>query len=234
MFRESLLDSSPGRRKQKRWPMAAAFVLESFIAVVLVTVPLLSTGVIPVSAGFRCPVLLPVVSADMKPARVSTGHSSGLQTSMPAVIPVNTSSDVLRFGRPAQDAGYDPNPNPSFIGLGGKGPDLRCDNCGPAVKPGREDKPFVVSHLSEAQLVRRIEPVYPRTAVLMNLQGEVEMHAIIAKDGTVQSLSVISGHPLLAQAALDAVRQWRYRPYVLNGKPVEVETFITVNFRRGH
>jgi protein TonB len=65
----------------------------------------------------------------------------------------------------------------------------------------------------------------------MGLQGEVKLHALIAKDGTIQSLSVTSGHPMLAQAALVAVRQWRYRPYVLNGQAVEVETFITVNFR---
>jgi periplasmic protein TonB len=60
----------------------------------------------------------------------------------------------------------------------------------------------------------------------------VRLHAIIARDGTIQSLNVISGHPLLASAALDAVRQWRYRPYLLNGEAVEVETFITVNFRK--
>jgi len=54
--------------------------------------------------------------------------------------------------------------------------------------------------------------------------------AIIGKDGTIQNLHVISGHPLLSQAALDAVKQWRYKPYVLNGEPVEVDTTIQVNF----
>jgi len=70
--------------------------------------------------------------------------------------------------------------------------------------------------------------------VLAGIQGEVRLHAVIAKDGTIQSLSVTSGQPILAQAALEAVRQWRYRPYLLNGKAVEVETFITVNFRKDH
>jgi len=84
----------------------------------------------------------------------------------------------------------------------------------------------------EALLVHRVEPVYNHDVFLINLQGEVRLHAIIARDGTVQSLSVTSGHPMLAQAALDAVRQWRYRPYVLNGEAVEVETLITVNFKR--
>jgi protein TonB len=59
----------------------------------------------------------------------------------------------------------------------------------------------------------------------------VQLHAVIAKDGSIQSLSVTKGNPLLSQAALDAVRQWRYRPYMLNDEAVEVETFITVNFR---
>jgi periplasmic protein TonB len=81
-------------------------------------------------------------------------------------------------------------------------------------------------------LLHRVEPVYPHMAVLTNMQGEVKLHALIAKDGTIQSLSVSSGPPILAQAAIDAVRQWRYRPYLLNGQAVEVETFITVNFKR--
>jgi protein TonB len=78
-----------------------------------------------------------------------------------------------------------------------------------------------------------VEPIYPRIATLTGIQGQVKLHAIIARDGTIQSLNAISGHPLLVHAALDAVGQWRYRPYVLNGEAVEVETFITVNFRKG-
>jgi periplasmic protein TonB len=234
MFHDTLLDSSPSQHRQKRWPMATAFVLESVGAVVAIIIPLLSTGVIPLSNGFRCPVMLPIVKADVRAARASSGQNSAPRSSVPAVIAVNTNADVLRFGPSTHNSGNEPNPNPNFLASNGNGLDLRCDSCASSVKPGHEDKPFSVSHLSEAQLVHRVEPVYPRSAVLMNLQGEVQLHAIIAKDGAIQSLSVTSGHPLLAQAALDAVRQWRYRPYVLNGEPVEVETLITVNFRRGH
>jgi protein TonB len=81
-------------------------------------------------------------------------------------------------------------------------------------------------------LLKKVEPAYPRVAQLASVSGVVKLHAIIAKDGSIQSLSVISGHPLLAPAAVEAVRQWRYRPYRLNGEVVEVETFITVNFKR--
>jgi protein TonB len=72
-------------------------------------------------------------------------------------------------------------------------------------------------------------------AVRAGVQGEVKLHAIIARNGTIESLNAVSGHPLLIRAAMDAVGQWRYRPYILNGEAVEVETFITVNFRKeGH
>src|SRR5260221_574434 len=75
--------------------------------------------------------------------------------------------------------------------------------------------------------------VYPAMAVQTRTQGTVILHALISKDGSIESLQVVSGHPFLARAALDAVRQWRYRPYILNGQPIEVETQVTVNFTLG-
>jgi len=78
------------------------------------------------------------------------------------------------------------------------------------------------------QLISRVDPVYPDT----DAQGTVVLHAIIGPDGTVQQLSVISGPPPLVKAAVDAVRQWTYRPYLLNGDPVSVDTTVTVSFKR--
>ncbi|HEX4643042.1 MAG TPA: TonB family protein [Candidatus Acidoferrales bacterium] len=83
----------------------------------------------------------------------------------------------------------------------------------------------------EAQLISRIEPQYPFIAMETKTEGTVRLHAIISRDGRITFLDVLSGHPLLVKAALDAVRQWRYRPTMLNGEPVEVETSITVIFR---
>jgi protein TonB len=83
----------------------------------------------------------------------------------------------------------------------------------------------------EAQLISRIEPQYPSFALQTKTQGTVRLHAIISRDGRITSLDVLSGHPFLVKAALEAVRQWRYRPTLLNGEPVEVETSITVIFR---
>jgi periplasmic protein TonB len=81
-----------------------------------------------------------------------------------------------------------------------------------------------------AALIHKVQPQYPVIARTMHLAGTVCLRAIIATDGTVRQLEVISGNPILANPALQAVRQWRYQPTRLNGEPVEVETFITVNF----
>ena len=79
-------------------------------------------------------------------------------------------------------------------------------------------------------LINRIEPTYPALAQQARIQGAVVLTAVIAKDGSVAHLQVLSGNPLLAPAAIAAVKQWRYKPFVLNGQPVEVETTITVTF----
>jgi periplasmic protein TonB len=87
--------------------------------------------------------------------------------------------------------------------------------------------------VQQAQLISRIEPHYPFLAVQTRTQGTVLLHATINLDGHITALEVVSGPPLLVQAAVDAVRQWRYRPTYLSGEPVEVETSITVVFRLG-
>ena len=83
----------------------------------------------------------------------------------------------------------------------------------------------------QAQLISSVEPRYPVLAVQTKKEGTVILHAIISRDGRITSLEVVSGHPWFVQEALDAVRQWRYRPTMLNGEPVEVETTITVFLR---
>ncbi|MDD5542744.1 MAG: energy transducer TonB [Acidobacteriia bacterium] len=88
----------------------------------------------------------------------------------------------------------------------------------------------VGGQVQAANLISAPKPSYPALAKSARIQGTVVLAAIISKQGTVENLTVVSGHPLLIQAALDAVRQWRYRPTVLNGEPVEVDTTITVNF----
>jgi protein TonB len=100
-------------------------------------------------------------------------------------------------------------------------------------QPAQQEKhPVKLSEgVVEAQLISRIEPQYPDIAIQTKTEGTVRLNAIISRDGHITSLDVLSGHPFLVKAALDAVRQWRYRPTLLNGEPVEVETSITVIFR---
>ena len=88
----------------------------------------------------------------------------------------------------------------------------------------------VGGNVQAANLINQIRPIYPPLAKQARISGVVELSAIIGKDGRVQDLKVIKGHPLLVQAALDAVKGWVYRPTLLNGEPVEVSTTIDVNF----
>lgn len=88
----------------------------------------------------------------------------------------------------------------------------------------------VGGNVQAANLTRKVQPTYPPLAKQARIQGKVILSAVISKDGTIQNLTVQSGHALLIQAALDAVRQWIYRPTLLNGEPVEVSTEIEVNF----
>lgn len=85
--------------------------------------------------------------------------------------------------------------------------------------------------VQSALLLHRVEPRYPALAQQIHREGTVQLHAVISRDGTIEALEVLSGDPLFIRSAVDAVREWRYRPTVLNGEPVEVETYITVYFR---
>jgi protein TonB len=82
----------------------------------------------------------------------------------------------------------------------------------------------------EALLIWRVQPTYPIIAKIDRISGSVVLHAIIGTDGTIQQLEVESGNAILAMAAVKAVHDWRYRPTLLSGNPVEVDTYITVNF----
>lgn len=90
------------------------------------------------------------------------------------------------------------------------------------------------NHLEPAMLIQRVEPVYPPLAIQIHREGRVELRAVIATDGTIQSLQVVSGDPFFIQSALSAVRQWRYRATILDGQPVEIDTYITVTYTMQH
>jgi periplasmic protein TonB len=100
----------------------------------------------------------------------------------------------------------------------------------PAAKALTPPRIRVSRGIERAKIIYQPEPDYPALAKMARVQGTVRFEALIAKDGTIQDLKVLSGHPLLVQSALAAVQQWRYQPTLLNGQPVEVETEIDVNF----
>ena len=89
---------------------------------------------------------------------------------------------------------------------------------------------MIGSEVAQANLVNQVKPVYPPLARAARVQGSVLLQVTIDKQGAISNLGVVSGHPLLADAAVEAVRQWQYRPILLNGQPIEVVTTVTVNF----
>jgi protein TonB len=103
----------------------------------------------------------------------------------------------------------------------------------PPPPPPQITRTKVGGQVQEAKILARPNPVYPPLARQARIQGKVQLHAIIDKGGRVSELQVVSGHPLLVKAALDAVQNWRYQPTILNGQPVEVDTTIDVNFVLG-
>jgi protein TonB len=103
----------------------------------------------------------------------------------------------------------------------------------PPPKPTAPQRVKQGGNVTAASILQQTRPLYPALARQARIQGNVVLHAIIDKDGKVAQLEVISGHPLLVQSALDAVKQWRYKPTLLNGDPVEVDTTITVTFTMG-
>src|ERR1043166_4868017 len=231
MFAETLLESSAGR-KRKRWPMATAFTVQTIIAAVLIIVPLLSTGVIPLSA--RMQIVAPIKEVPLeqaKPPHTTTSRSGPASARRDEIVLLtNNNPNAPRFGPAIRTTNNieDVHPDGKYIGDSNLPSDLLPNGNGSGTNGKPEQKRISVP--SEAQLINRVEPVYPKIAIITGVQGQVKLHAIIARDGRVISLNVISGHPLLVPAAKDAVSQWRYRPYYLNGEAVEVETFITVNF----
>jgi len=100
----------------------------------------------------------------------------------------------------------------------------------PPPKQAAPQKLRISSGVAEGNLINKVEPPYPQMAKIAHVQGDVVLQALISKSGAIENLRAVSGHPILIQAAMDAVRQWRYKPYLLNGEPVEVETTITVKF----
>jgi TonB family protein len=147
--------------------------------------------------------------------------------------PVLNKADTAQTNSKPEDISTGPGP----IGEG-VGPE--CSECA-QLTPNTGPRPTIpdiptpsivhVTHLDPAMLVHRVEPIYPTLPRQTGREGRVELHALIGTDGTVRSLQFLEGDAMFYQSALDAVRQWRYKPTFLNGHAVEVDTHITVIYK---
>ncbi|MGD0307105.1 MAG: TonB family protein [Candidatus Acidiferrales bacterium] len=241
---ESDAEGLSASRVLRRKALTLSVVLEAAIVSLLIIGPLLYPGVLP-NVLSRTPVPpyhrgLTEVFVENVPRGPSTPSNTPHPTlnflaQQPAHIPTQIYEgplpDVGNAIGPASDEPGVPfgDPNGPVAAVNGR-------QLPPEIKPPAEKptKPLNVSQgVMEGALISQIKPAYPGPARSIHLSGDVVLHAIIGKDGTVRDLQVLSGNPLLVQSALTAVQQWRYRPTMLSGEPVEVATTITVRFILG-
>jgi periplasmic protein TonB len=242
MFAESLLEVSWAERGRRSWTTLTSFGLQAGIVGLLLLIPLLSTVGSPSSRTISTPISL----GRRDPGRPPQPHGGGVRNVGVRIIPYvgrimapsRIPHDIPKGG--GQVAESEPIGDPT-IGVGpyiGGGSDVLLPIGGtqpamPTREPKHIAKVFRTSTILQGMLIRKVEPKYPTLAIQTRIQGPVVLAAVISKAGTIDNLRLISGHPMLVPAALDAVSQWRYRPYILNGDVIEVETQITVNFVLG-
>jgi protein TonB len=238
VFQASLLECALPQRR--RWPAAAAYALEFAGFALVILIPLLSRVGPPEILSSRT-----IVSFGGSSPTVPQHGTPGAQLH-PNSIPRTNGPIYIRPGsKPTVSIGDLRRPGDDVLPLcfancvgntmgDNTVPDFLA-NPSPATPPKPPESPKTARiHFSEPDpgwLVHRVEPVYPELAKRAGIQGTVVLAAVIARDGSIQSLRAVNGNPLLARAAIDAVSQWKYRPYMLNHAPVEVDTQIAVIFR---
>ena len=239
MFESVLLESSPGiTGRTSIWAKGLSFTVEVFLLGVALLVPLLYTESLPrkILDIVELPSPPPSAPAPSNPAVAShtatRSELNGGRIMLPSLIPRHVKeihdepvSDASQTGDPKGVVGAPPNGTPSATVA------MLLEGLPPAMpKTVTPHSVRVSSGVAQGLLIHEVRPQYPALARSARIQGSVVLQATIGKDGTIQNLHLLSGHPLLTQAAMDAVRQWRYRPYLLNNEPVEVDTTIQVNF----
>lgn len=218
-------------RKVRRRALALSIGLQTIFLVALLIVPLLAKTP-PATLPDLIPVPPYVHSTGPQrrtSARPRENRAPECHFCEPVRIPRGVRPLPPENGQPNQlERGIDLGPGndgPSGLGVIG----IFDPRNQPQVPPPPQQHRIVQGgNVQAAMLVYRVEPVYPTLMRQIHRSGRVELHAVIAADGTVQSLQAVSGDPGFYQSALDAVRRWRYRPTILNGQAVEVETSITV------
>jgi periplasmic protein TonB len=234
---ENALASSWDERSRRGLTTLTSLGVQALVVIVLLIVPLLRPAAIPLLRQLSTPISLSQPEPEPAQLHSHAAPNSGLHPTVAAIVLRQPSEIPNQISTSSDDA---PPPivgtGPYVPGIKGTSGDGVFGSFGTGLAPTIPKPPASVehavrlSHMSEGDLVRKVLPTYPPLARNARIQGAVVLQAMISKLGTIENLRLLSGHPMLAPAAIDAVRQWRYRPYILNGEPVEVETQITVNF----
>jgi len=239
MFEDSLIESG-GRLKTKRGRTSlVVFIIEFMIIGVMVLIPLIFTEALP-KGQMMFLLVAPPPPPPPPPPAAAVVHVKQIQTDIvngelrtPTKIPQKVKMIQEDEAPPAMATtgvvGGVPGGVPGGS-MGGVMGSILSSTPVAAPKIATPTRVRVSSGVSTGLLIRKVPPTYPPLARQARIQGVVILQAQISKDGTIQNLQLISGHPMLAPAAIEAVKQWRYKPYLLNGEPVEVDTQVQVNF----
>ncbi len=241
MFEDSLIESG-GKLKTKRGATTLfSFVLQMILLGVLILIPLLYTEALPKQQLMTFLVAPPPPPPPPPPAAAPIKVVKQIQTEIingqlrtPTKIPQKIQMIKEEEAPPPMNSvagvvGGVPGGVPGGQ-MGGVIGGIISSTPVSVPKAATPTRVRVSQGVTQGLLIRKVQPTYPPLARQARIQGAVLLQAEISKDGTIQNLRLISGHPMLTSAAIDAVKQWRYKPYILNGEPVEVETQITVNF----
>jgi len=244
MFEDSLFASTAPPNRRRGVAAVLSFAFQTLALSIFVLLPLIYTNALPVNLLKPDFILSPPVRTAPPPGPVihrthpvSTNMDDG-HIVAPIAIPLHPIAvhDDPSIGNGESDPGpYIPGAIPVGDGANNRAIQRMIGLTPPVTPPPviASRGPLFISHLNEGLLIRKVAPSYPKLAMIAHQQGSVILEATIARDGSIENLRAVSGPPLLLGAAIDAVRQWRYRPYLLNNQPVEVETQITVNFILG-
>ncbi len=234
MFEDSTFESTGSiRTRSRRW-MLATLALNGSILVALILIPLIYPEALPRIDSI---MLIPAPTPFAEPPRPQPVQAQPIATNTPSVESIHAPSRIPTNIAPV-DEPRDSGPiNIADLAQPGTG-------TGSADDPWSEHPPVVVvqqqppkgpTHVSQGVmtglLINRVLPVYSPIARATHTEGTVVLQATISKNGTIENLRVLSGPAMLQRDAIDAVRQWRYRPYLLNGEPVDVETTVNVVFK---
>ena len=241
MFEDSLVESAALLRTHNRWPAMLSLTAQCAVAVLIGSLPLLHPELLPTHSILPATLTPPRPPAPPPPpvhlaARPATAANAApaAPNSAPATPLFR---DLIHSAGPAVDAPALPvidlgNSNSSApLGINSSVPAAPHVTVAPAARPTAAVP--VSSGVLAGYLIAPIRPIYPEIARITHVEGAVVIDAIISPAGAIESAHVRSGPPMLAGAALDAVRQARYRPFLLNGQPTQVQTTITIYFKMG-